>query len=219
MPVLCLPLLENSSRKPWLTHPDRIIFMPLALQTRTPSGAPQPGCLLSASTMEITLYSPLTSPNERAMELKLWVEQKHGENVWQHMWELMLNLIVWKTPGHKELYEMEDTRYVRCACVWAIGHQHHQQACPVEENEPYSTWRPVVVSTNPAHSIGGLMPVLCLSLLENSSKKPWLTHPDRIIFMPEAVQTRTPSGAPQPACLLGGAAGPPELLFDLNSMD
>ena len=70
MPVLCLPLLENSSRKPWLTHPDRIIFMPDAVQTCTPSGATQPACLFSARTMEIKLWSPSTSPNEKAMELK-----------------------------------------------------------------------------------------------------------------------------------------------------
>ena len=130
------------------------------------------------------------------------MERKHGENVWQHMWDLMLNLIGTKTPGKKGLYEMQDTRYVRCACVWAIGQQHHQQACPVEANEPYSTWWPVVVSTNPAYISGGLMPVLCLPLLENSSRKPWLTHPDRITFVPDAVQTCTPSGATQPACLL-----------------
>ena len=67
------------------------------------------------------------------------------------------------------------------------------------ENEPYSMWWPVVVSTNPAYIYEGRMPVLCLPLLGQNSRKPWLTHPDRIIFMPDAVQTCTPSGAPQPA--------------------
>ena len=42
MPVLCLPLLAQCCRKPWPTHPERIVFMPNALQTCTPSGAPQP---------------------------------------------------------------------------------------------------------------------------------------------------------------------------------
>ena len=69
-----------------------------------------------------------TRCDQHTMELKLWMERKHGGNVWQHMWDLMLNLIGTKTPGKKGLYEMQDTRYVRCACVWAIGAQHHQQA-------------------------------------------------------------------------------------------
>ena len=126
-------------------------------------------------------------PYQHTTELKLWMEHLHGENVWQHMWDLMLNLIVTRTPRKKTLYEMEDTRYVRCACVWAIGTQQHQQYCPVTENEPYSTWWPVVVSTNPAYIYEGRMPVLCLPLLVQSSRKPWLTHPDRIIFMPDVV--------------------------------
>ena len=139
------------------------------------------------------------------MELKLWIEQKHGEHVWQRMWDLMPTLIVTKTPGKKGLWEMEDTRYVRCACVWAIRQQHHHQACAVVEHEPYSTWWPVVVSTNPAYiSSGGLMPVLCLPLLEGSSRRPWMTHPDRIVFMADVVQTRTPCRAPLPAWLLSG---------------
>ena len=56
MPVLCLPLLVQSSRKPWPTHPDRIIFMPNAVQTRTPLAPTSPSTMAAvpAKTGEST---------------------------------------------------------------------------------------------------------------------------------------------------------------------
>lgn len=208
MPVLCLPLLENGSRRPWMTHPSRIVFMPNTEQFGGPGGAPEP----PARTMEIKLWSPPRAPT--AMELKLYIEETHGLYVWQRMWDIMQNRPI----------GMED-RYLRSACVWGLGQQQDQQWGPVAENEASSSWWPVIASTNPEYTTGGLVPVFCRPYFEGTSSQPWLTHPSRIVYMQTSSTTATkrarsqrePTAAEWLTASAVAATGAQSL--DLESMD